>query len=378
MAERTKVIRYEPVPLPTGAAGTSNTEIAGSVHRWVSARPLRDLVAAFGGAAPGPDTATGALLGWLDRFSAAHWDFRRRHGQVERDEVPPPSFAPRTAESILASVTALGLVRPLAPPARRYDHLLVLGGLAPACLQRTGYAAHLVHSGAVEVGEVAALGSFRPLRPTEIVRADLDGCGYEMDALAVGLRLGFFGHETGVGVSGAGSGEPGAGSVAPGAGSDGPGAGSDGPGAGSGGPGVVESWSSPEAGGPASWAVRGFRAPDGLPLRVYAAPSGEPATRRANTADTYRFWAGQVRLTPGDRVLVVTSPSYVPFQHCDAVRMLRLDYGCAVDTVGFDATRLRGLPPAPVLAPDRYLQEIRSAIRSMESLFRALDPPGTA
>ncbi|RKR89471.1 hypothetical protein BDK92_3822 [Micromonospora pisi] len=326
------MIRYEPVPLPIGAADTSNTEIATSVHRWISARPMRDLVAAFDGTLPAPDTATGVLLSWLDRFSAEHWDFRRRYGQVERDEVPPPRCTAPTTDLIHATVTALGLVQPVRPAARRYHHLLVLGGLAPACLQRTGYAAQLVRTGVVEVGEVAALGSFRPLRPTEFVRSDLDGCGYEVDAMSVGIRAGF------------GCDEP------------------------------VESRSSAEVGTPGSWAVRGYRAPDGLPLRVLAAPSGEPASRRANTADTYHFWARQVRLNPGDRVLVVTSPSYVPFQHCDAVRMLRLGYGCAVETVGFDTAQLTGVPPMPTLAPDRYLQEVRSAIRSMDSLYRALTP----
>ena len=329
LAERTRVIRYEPVPLPTGAADTSNAEIVASLHRWVSAPPLRDLAAAFGDEPPWRSD-TGELLAWLDRFSAQHWDFRQRHGQVERDEVPPPSFAVETVELVRSAATALGLVRPRRPSTRRYDHLLILGGLAPACLQRTGYAGHLVRSGAVEVGEVAALGSFRPLRPTELVRSDLDGCAYEVDAMAVGVRAGF---------------------------------GCAGP---------VESRSSAAVGAPGSWAVWSYRAPDGLAVRVVAAPSGAPATRRANTVDTYHFWAGRVRLTPEDRVLVVTSPSYVPFQHCDAVRVLRLSYGCAVDTVGFDAALIPDDPPVPVLAPDRYLQEIRSAIRSMDNLFRAL------
>lgn len=324
------MIRYEPVPLPTGAARTSDAEIVEGLHRWVSARPLRDLVAAFGDELPALDT--GGLLAWLDAFSAVHWDFRQRHGQVERDEVPAPSFVVETVELVRAAATALGLVQPRRPPARRYDHLLVLGGLAPACLQRSGYAAYLVRTGVVQVGEVAALGSFRPLRPSEIVRPDLDDCAHEVDAMSVGVRTGFGCTES------------------------------------------AESRSSAEVGTPGSWSVRGYRAPDGLLVRVLAAPSGAPATRRANTADTYHFWAGQVRLTPDDRVLVVTSPSYVPFQHCDAVRALRLCYGCAVDTVGFDATRLTGVPPVPVLAPDRYLQEVRSAIRSMNNLFQALTP----
>ncbi len=94
-----------------------------------------------------------------------------------------------------------------------------------------------------------------------------------------------------------------------------------------------------------------------------AAPSAEPSVRRADTSDTYRFWAGEHHPGPGDAVLIVTSPIYVPFQHADALRLLTLPYGCAVDTVGFDAAQRSG--------PERYLQEIRSAVRSMRKLHDA-------
>ena len=70
---------------------------------------------------------------------------------------------------------------------------------------------------------------------------------------------------------------------------------------------------------------------------------------------------------------MVTAPIYVPFQHCDALRVLAVPYGCGVDTVGVDPglPALRALPE-PTLTPGRYLQEIRSAIRSMRHLHAAL------
>ncbi|MEV1146831.1 hypothetical protein [Micromonospora sp. NPDC049799] len=119
-----------------------------------------------------------------------------------------------------------------------------------------------------------------------------------------------------------------------------------------------------------SWSSRTYRPPGLPPVRVLAAPSSEPEHRRAHTADTQRFWAGHVRLSPGDEVLCVTAPIYVPFQHCDALRTLALPYGCGVETVGVDpALPDVAVLPEPTLTPGRYLQEIRSAIRSTRALL---------
>ncbi|MEV6343689.1 hypothetical protein [Actinoplanes sp. NPDC051851] len=111
---------------------------------------------------------------------------------------------------------------------------------------------------------------------------------------------------------------------------------------------------------------------DGVRFRALAAPSSEPGVRRANTADTYHFWAERARLGVGDRVLVVTSPIFVPFQHCDALRTLAVPYRCTIETVGLDAARATLPTPPEATGPDRYLQEIRSAILSLRRLFAAL------
>ncbi|GIG85068.1 hypothetical protein [Plantactinospora endophytica] len=346
---------YQPVPLPSGAAGVRRDDLVAGLTGWVRSRPLRDLVAAFGDELP-DRMGAGELLAWLDDFSARHWDFRRRHGAVERDEVVESGLDPAVADLVRSAAEALGLTGPRPVPERRYDHLLVLGGLARSCLQRTGYAALLVGSGAVEVGEVSALGSFRPLRPLELDRLpvppddhhrqldggleplpvptddhyrQLDG-GYEVDAMDVGVRVGF------------------------------------------GCPAPVEERRSAGDVTHRSWSVAVYRPAVGPVLRVLAAPSTEPETRRAHTSDTYHFWAAEVGPAAGDRVLVLTSQLYVPFQHCDAIRTLGLGYGCEVDTIGLDPSRLTGYGPAEPVGADRYLQEIRSAVRSIRNLFCVL------
>lgn len=333
------------VPLPNSTPDGGVDAISSGIARWVGSAPLRELVARFGGRWPAGDLAT--VLAGLDDFSAGQWDFRAGR---ERPEAREPDLDDATAAQVHAAASALGLVRPRPPAQLRYAHLVVLGGLAHACLRRVAYAAHLLHAGpgaqlapagatgatgGVEVsGEVAVLGSYRPLSEVErrtLADAGVSGCDTEVDALDAAVRRSF-------GVS------------------------------------VPEVDDGLDAGHPHhSWSSRTYRPAGTPPVRVLAAPSSEPERRRAHTADTQRFWAEHAQLAPGDEVLLVTAPIYVPFQHCDALRTLAVPYGCEIETVGVDPT----LPelvrlPEPTLTPGRYLQEIRSAIRSMRALYPTL------
>nr|WP_030500322.1 hypothetical protein [Micromonospora purpureochromogenes] len=315
--------------LPGGVAGTTRADLLAGIRSWVESAPVRDLVAHFGGDWPDGDLT--AVLAGLDVFSARRWDFRQGR---ERPDAREPAFDPATAGLVLRAAATLGLVRAVAPARSGYAHLLVLGGLAHACLRRTAYAAMLARKAAGVTGEVAVLGSFRPLSAVEcrtLDAAGVSGCATEVDVLDAGVRLAF-----GVAEPDDERGEP--------------------------------------AGHPhRSWSSRTYR-PAGLPpVRVLAAPSSEPDRRRAHTADTQRFWAEHVRLRAGDEVLMVTAPIYVPFQHCDALRTLAVPYGCGIETVGVDpAARAAVDVPEPTLTPGRYLQEIRSALRSMRALHATL------
>ncbi len=324
------------------AGGAAEASTAGGDVRvdgiagWVGSAPLRGLVAHFGGRWPHGDL--GAVLAGLDAFSARCWDFRAGR---ERPEAREPNLDPATVELVYRCADALGLVRARPPARSRYAHLVVLGGLAHACLRRVAYAGHLLRTGVDVAGEVAVLGSFRQLSEVErrtLAEVGVTGCDTEVDALDAAVRRTFA-------VS-----EP-------------------------------ETEDGLDADHPHhSWSSRTYRPAGQPPVRVLAAPSSEPERRRAHTADTQRFWAEHAQLARADEVLLVTAPIYVPFQHCDALRTLALPYACEVETVGVDPM----LPdlnrlPEPTLTPGRYLQEIRSAIRSLRALHTAVGtPPATA
>lgn len=326
MTDAAETPRFDVVPaLPSGLDG-----VEAGLAAWVEAPALAAVVAAFDGVVPaGP---LGDRLAWLDEFSL-RWDFR---GGRERNLTVGAEFSPAVAALIDAAAEALGLKGAVRAPAARYEHVLILGGLVRACLARPMHAAELLADGGLSAGALTALGGYRPLAGNELPLAasmGLDGLADEFDAMDAGVRGAF-------------------GVVEP----------------------VAERGHASKVVGE-SWRVREYRPAAGVRTSVIAAPSTEPGTRRANTPDTYAWFASEVaHLQPGDRVLVVTTAIYVPFQHANALRMLALPYGVEVDTVGqqpgaFDV-RL-----AQEFLPHHYLQELRSTIRALRDLHGALSDP---
>lgn len=308
--------RWEVGGVPSGA-------LVADVRRWVTSAPLRELVRLFGGRFP--DVADPDLLVWLDDFTERHWDFR---GGGERDQLVEPALAPEVEVVVRSAVAALGLDHGVPPRSGRYDHLVVLGGLASSCLARVRAAEALVRGGGVEVGEIVLLGSRRPLGEREVdfmAEAGHPGLRDESEAIEAAARAVFD------------IGEPESHDFKTFEGDD----------------------------GHLSWSAKTFRADGYGTVRSYCAPSTSRA-RRADTSDTLAYWRSWTRLDGRQDVLLVTTSLYVPFQHCDAIATLGLPTRCGIDTVGASG-------PAPLSVP-RYLQEIRSAVHSMNKLCLAVGP----
>ncbi len=322
---------FEQVPL----VGTG-TSTAADVAVWLASPPVHALVAAF--AASEADRALaqdlrgehGSLtrrLARLDAFSD-RWDTRQ--GQ-ERSEAPDLALTRQQGRLVLAAAEALGMRGgSTGGRFRRYDHVLILGGSIWGCLVRIAHAARLVFSGEVQAGSVTALGGHRPFSGNEFdvaATVGLPELTEEYAALDHLTRKAFD------------LGEPEA---------------------------VAGEVSALSAG---TWGVRHYRTATGLDVRVCAAPSGDPARRRANTADTYDFFARQPPAPrPGDRLLIVTTPINVPAQHAAALRTLAQPLGVVVDTVG------TGPESAPAglahqYTATQYLLEVRSTVRALRRLI---------
>lgn len=267
----------------------------------------------------------------LDELTTV-WDFRRGN---ERNIAAATTFDPQVEQTVQEAAEALGLVHSRTPRYTLYDHVLILGGLVRACFSRAGEAGRLLHSGQISAESVTALGGFRPLGGDEFDLATALGhtdLSDEFDAMEAGVRTAFGLKQSGVATD--------------------------------------EGEESDQVGG--AWRVRTLATPDKQQLRVVAAPSSDPTVRRANTADTYAWFADRLAdLRPGDKVLLVTSAIYLQFQHADAIRMLHLPYGADIDTVGV-ATPELDPPLRQHFGADKYLQEVRSTIRSFRALSASL------
>lgn len=314
----------EPLALPG-----VGPDLQADLRDWAHDSIWDRLVAGFGGDPSQLPEQTSERLAWLDIFSD-RWDARQGH--LERDQTRDLPLDDNQERLVLVAGQRLGMRTSNPPRYSQYDHVLALGGLIRACFIRPAHAANLLRSGRVRSESFIALGGHRPFSAEETelaARAGLTGVDSEFKALDAGCRAAF---DLDAPVA-----ERGEIAASPGG----------------------------------SWSVREYRAGRGLSAIVAAAPSTQPAVRRANTADAYLWMAQELaHLRPGQRLLAVTTPIYVPAQHAAAVVTLGLPFGVTVDTVGTDPNTL---DPrwAQDFEPTRYLMEFRSAIRAMRRLAEA-------
>jgi hypothetical protein len=309
--------------------------------------PLRTLTELSGWAWPAT-TRLDDLVAELVTLSQ-DWDFRRtkERGEIETG---PLHLAGRAIgdDVVIAAARELGFVDAAAPPESSYSHVVVLGGAARACVNRARRAADLVHNG-LRAGTLVALSAHRRLSGREL--ADLDQLGLAPQMLADGhgdvsdeAQIALLAQRDAFGLP-----EP------------------------------EQFWPQPTA-DLALLLDKEFYAASARyswpsltpPADVVIAPSGDPAQRRANTADQLGFWAELAEVGPEDSILLVTTQIYVPPQQIDAVRVLGRRFGCAVTTCGVDA-RTVSLPIRDFGARD-YLQEVRSTLLAAASLLRTGPP----
>ncbi len=321
---------FESVPLPSLAPGELTAARLDPVLRdWVSSAPVRALAAASGWEWPSCRD-TGELLRQLAGRSG-DWDFRSRGGGVERNFIGagPAVVNGREVpeELIISAARALGLVTATPVPAERFTSLVVLSGLVRACVNRTRHAAALLRDG-VRADSVTVLGGHRELGGDELVLAKEQGFGQhfdEADVVLAATRRAF------------GLGEP-------------PRSEASGP--------PRNGWSDE------LWSASArYRWPG---VEVLIVPSGE-AGKRVDTVTQLRYWAGLNGIGPDDRVLLLTTQIYVPYQQLAALWTLGLERGCAVRCCGVDAAS--SFLPARPFSGRSYLQEIRSALCAASDLM---------
>jgi hypothetical protein len=253
-------------------------------------------------------------------------------GGSSRWEISETGLSANDGVRVVELADQLGLVSNAPPIRRNADFLLILGGARLSNLLRPQYAAELIQSSAASPRHIVLLGGSRPVMDTERDATDsyAPQADTEFDLLTQGAASAFnfdnADRDEEVHVD-------------------------------------AESNN-------ANWQVWRFNPEStdlGVPITAIEAPSTDPTTRRATTADSYAFFAMHLHLWPKAACLLVTSQIYVPYQHLEGVRSLAVPFDLELETVGFPPhwqAELQGMQ-----GPVNYLQETRSTILSARRLY---------
>ncbi|HRQ00921.1 MAG TPA: hypothetical protein PK781_10770 [Terrimesophilobacter sp.] len=305
--------------------GASRAELVQAIDEWAVAVAASGVPASFGWRCT---AATGeGLLAQLEELGSMYWDFRSGR---ERNLARHPELSPEQVEAITSSAHDLGLDGTEPPSRPHYDAVLMTGGMVRAGIVKPRFVRELVDSD-VSFGEVVFVGAFRPFAGDEVrlarelgVAGSSSQGGDEWDAMVTGLERAF---------------PP----TSP--------------------PVLVEHTGENRN---ASWRDLSWLSGQQV-VRAVAAPSSDPRMRRADTADTFRFWAGRAGASAGS-VLVVTTPVYVPYQAAVAVRTLGLESGLSVQTVAVSEAANDLGELTQVFEPRHRLQELLAAVRGVRAL----------
>lgn len=298
----------------------ARADLVVAIDEWAGAVASSGVPASFGWRCT---AATGeGLLAQLEELGSLYWDFRSGR---ERNLARCPNLSAEQVDAITSAATSLGLDGTEAPSRRHYDAVLMTGGMVRAGIVKPRFVRELVDAG-VSFGEVVFVGAFRPFAGDEVRLARELGVGGsdEWDAMCVGLGRAFPPTSTPVADEHTGDSRN------------------------------------------ASWRDTSWLAGEQV-VRVVAAPSSDPRMRRADTADTFRFWAGRAAAS-AESVLVVTTPVYVPYQAAVAVRTLGLESGLSVETVAVSAPANDLGEHTQVFEAQHQLQELLAAVRGVRTL----------
>lgn len=319
------------------------------VDAWSAHDALAELVTMFGGAFPQTDHLE-ARLASLDKFSTA-WDYRARaraaralHGEPVRCQdsgggarwlIPRLDLPAKKRDAIVGLAQQLGLTLESTPQGTTFDHVLVIGTGRHSNLIRARWARELAKGR--QVRHIVLAAASRRLLPSEddAVAVCAPGARTEFELLAAAARDAF-----GLDVH----------------------------------PAVryVRQRDDNPHRDSMVWRFAADTNDLGVPITLLEAPSPEPDSSRATSADTFTFTAHTLGMQDSTCLLVTGQP-FVPYQNFDALRTLALPFGIQVETVGFGIDRYDGLGELDQQHPAKLLQEVRSTIRAARALLERIE-----
>ena len=313
------------------------TDIYIQIDSWLYSNELKNIVKAFGGTFPKTSNRYETAK-WLLKFSEC-WDYRnhqkqardKKTGENARWQISSSKITEAQKSAVINGIYALGLIGIHRPSKTDFDYIVALGGARFSCLYRPRYMYKLITEYGITAKAAVLLSGMRPISESERLATDtyapnaateydlINAGGEQSFELPANYREEIYHHEN------------------------------------------------PNK----SWAVRTYDTPANvLPLFSLSGPSSDPEKRRANSADTYQFFLEKFNVKSGQKLLLITSQIYVPYQQIEALRTLAVPNGLYIETVGFPvewSNQLQGM-----MEPANYLQEIRSTIQAINRYLDAV------
>ena len=295
-----------------------------NINAWLESDAFQSLIRLFGGT----KADGGSLQSRVQAYNnfVEIWDYRKKAANGgERWLIAENQFNTEHKSQIMDCMQQLGLLD-MTECTEQPDYILPLGGARMANLDRCLGAAHAANLFPDTDIPVIALTGMRPI--SEIERPYVDtyapGAETEYDAICQGMVKAF--------------------SLNPEQYTE-----------------TRESNSNQNL----SWAERRYVSDSKVFDRNYcilSAPSSDPV-RRANSMDTFEYFLKRYALGTGERVLLVTSCIYVPFQLMKFTA-LAMEKGFEVDCIGY-----LGGSTGSVLNTSSYLQEVKATINAIHALL---------
>jgi hypothetical protein len=327
---------FDPLMRISNAGVSAIAETRSYIRHWIELPVFQSLIRSFNW----QDMTEASLNERIDRLvdMSAEWDFRRRTAKTESMGTSNEATRWTSHGELLTEVQTqaaklaadeLGLSKSSFPNCKSYQSALILGGARLSCLLRTTWGAQVLEDG-VSVENIVMLGSERPISDSErdATNTYAPDARTEFDLFVDAGREVFQYDKSSY-------------------------------------EGERHDDESPNL----SWEVRRYPWKKQNQVLIISAPSDDPQNRRANSADTYKFYIEKEHLSAGDRLLLVSSPIYVPYQQLEAIRVITIPLGIHVETIGFPPdwrAELQGMQGA-----QHYLQEMRSFLQSSQRFLSA-------
>lgn len=293
-----------------------------NIKEWMYSEALVELITMYGGKVPLSMNLKDYIY-WVNDFVEI-WDFRKKQSNGgERWSIGDDKESKDNRDAIMDMSYQLGLIKSL-PPLTKPDYILPLGGARLANLARAQEAKKITDLFSDHLFSIVALSGKRPINEIErpYIQQYAPDAVTEYDAVNGGLEHAFE-------ISGCEYCETNF---------------------------MTNNIN-------LQWSKRKYTEKyKGHDIYSIAAPSSDP-NRRANSYDTFETFMEHFSVKEGQKILLVTSCIYVPFQLMKFIP-ISLEKNIMVDCVGVS----KDMQGSQFILPANYLQEVKGTVNAIKKL----------